>query len=217
VRTAIEYYFAGGWVMHAISVLAIVSLAVVVRELIVFFRVRLDVDELVSRLRPSLLAGNVEGALRVTDQHGGPLGAVLKSGLLAHGRPRDDIERTMENVAIREIARLERPLPVLAAVANVAPLLGFLGTVVGMIGAFEVIAERGLNDPAAVANGIRQALSTSAWGLIVASFTQPFHGWFVSKVGACARQIETAANLLLETLAETERLHVAKPTSAVEV
>ena len=88
----------------------------------------------------------------------------------------------MENAAIHEVAYLEKYLTVLATIANIAPLLGFLGTVVGMILSFEVIAEHGLNNPGLVAKGISVALLTTAYGLIVAFVTQPFYNYFTSKV-----------------------------------
>jgi biopolymer transport protein ExbB len=213
----IEYYWDGGWVMHPISVLSIISLAVIIYKLIVFWRVRLNLNEFVSKMRANLLKGNVQGAIQVCEQYGGPVGAIMKSGLLKVGRPRDEIEKTMENAAIHEVAYLERYLTVLATVANIAPLLGFLGTVVGMVVSFDVIAEQGLNDPGAVAGGISQALLTTAWGLIVAFFTQPFYNYFMSKVAAYTRQIETAANILFETLDEMERMNVAKPVEAYKV
>ena len=110
----------------------------------------------------------------------------------------------MENAAIHEVAYLEKYLTVLATIANIAPLLGFLGTVVGMILSFEIIAEQGLNDPGAVAKGISVALLTTAYGLIVAFVTQPFYNFFTSKVSSFTREIETASNILFETFDEME-------------
>jgi biopolymer transport protein ExbB len=140
----------------------------------------------------------------VCEEHRGPVAAIVKSGLLKYGRPRDEIEKTMENAAIHEVAYMEKYLTVLATIANIAPLLGFLGTVVGMILSFEVIAEQGLNDPGEVAKGISVALLTTAYGLIVAFVTQPFYNYFTSKVGAYTREIETASNILFETLDEMD-------------
>jgi biopolymer transport protein ExbB len=102
---------------------------------------------------------------------------------------------------------------VLATVANIAPLLGFLGTVVGMILSFDVIAQHGLNNPGLVAKGISVALLTTAYGLIVAFFTQPFYNYFTSKVAAYTREIETVANILIETIDEMERMGGAKAAS----
>lgn len=202
----IKYYFDGGPVMHAISVLSIVSLTVIIYKLVVFRRAKTNIVKFTRDLRHRLLDNDIDGAMKLCEQYRGPIAAVVKSGLLkyADGRPRDEIEKTMENSAIHEVAYLEKFLTVLATVANIAPLLGFLGTVVGMILSFEVIAEQGLNDPGAVAKGISVALLTTAYGLIVAFFTQPFYNYFVSRVATYTREIEAAANILFETFDELE-------------
>jgi biopolymer transport protein ExbB len=198
------YYVQGGMVMHFISVLSVASLTTIIYKLIAFRQVKLNLNEFISQVRGSLLKGNVQGAMGVCEEHRGPVAAIVKTGLLKFGKPRDEVEKTMENAAIHEVAYLEKYLTVLATIANIAPLLGFLGTVVGMILSFEVIAEKGLNDPGEVAKGISVALLTTAYGLIVAFFTQPFYNYFTSKVGAYTRQIETASNILFETFDEME-------------
>jgi biopolymer transport protein ExbB len=199
--------------MHFISVLSVASLTTIIYKLIAFRQVNLNLNEFISQVRGSLLKGNVQGAMGVCESHRGPVAAIVKTGLLKFGKPRDEVEKTMENAAIHEVAYLEKYLTVLATIANIAPLLGFLGTVVGMILSFEVIAEKGLNDPGEVAKGISVALLTTAYGLIVAFFTQPFYNYFTSKVGAYTRQIETASNILFETFDEME--HPGSRSAAV--
>jgi len=201
----LRYYLEGGAVMHMISVLSLASITTIIYKLISFRQVKLNLNEFISKVRGSLLKGNVQGAMGVCEEHRGPVASIVKTGLLKYGKPRDEIEKTMENAAIHEVAYLEKYLTVLATIANIAPLLGFLGTVVGMILAFEVIAEQGLNDPGAVAKGISVALLTTAYGLIVAFVTQPFYNFFTSKVGAYTRQIETASNILFETFDEMDQ------------
>jgi biopolymer transport protein ExbB len=200
----LKYYIDGGLVMHFISILSIVSITTIVYKLIVFRQVRLNLNEFIASVRGALLKGNVQGAMEVCEQSKGPVAAIVKTGLLKFGKPRDEIEKTMENAAIHEVAHLEKYLAVLATVANIAPLLGFLGTVVGMILSFDVIAQHGLNNPGLVAKGISVALLTTAYGLVVAFVTQPFYNFFTSKVGAYTRQIETASNILFETFDEME-------------
>jgi biopolymer transport protein ExbB len=199
--------------MHAISVLSLVALTAIIYKLIVFRRVRLNVNEFIAKVRSALLKGNVKGAMQVCEEQRSPVASIVKSGLLKYGQPREQVEKAMENAAIHEVAYLEKYLTVLATVANIAPLLGFLGTVVGMILSFDVIAQHGLNNPGLVAKGISVALLTTAYGLIVAFFTQPFYNYFTSKVAAYTREIETAANILFETLDEMDRMGGAKVAS----
>jgi len=200
----LKYYLDGGPVMHAISVLSLASLTTIVYKLIVFRQVKLNLNEFIANVRGALLKNNVKGAMGVCEENRGPVASIVKTGLLKFGKPRDEIEKTMENAAIHEVAYLEKYLTVLATIANIAPLLGFLGTVVGMILSFEIIAEQGLNDPGAVAKGISVALLTTAYGLIVAFVTQPFYNYFTSKVSSYTREIETASNILFETFDEME-------------
>src|SRR5262249_58942447 len=94
----------------------------------------------------------------------------------------------------------------LATIANLAPLLGFLGTVGGMIVAFEVIQAHGLSDPGRVAGGIAQALYTTAWGLVVAIATLPAHNYFAGRIAAQSGTLELAASVLLETVSEMHRM-----------
>ena len=94
----------------------------------------------------------------------------------------------------------------MATIANLAPILGFLGTVWGMIVAFDVIHAGGLADPARVAGAIAQARYTTAWGLVVAAFALPFHNFFAGRVAAQARALEMAGNVVVETFSELERM-----------
>jgi len=204
--TLLKYYLDGGPVMHAISLLSVASLATIVYKMIAFRRVKLNLGDFISKVRGALLKGNVKSAITVCEEHRSPVASITKSALLKYGQPRDSVEKAMENAAIHEVAYLERYLTVLATIANIAPLLGFLGTVVGMVISFDVIAQYGLNNPGLVAKGISQALLTTAYGLIVAFFTQPFYNYFTSKVAAYLREIETAGNILFETFDEMDRM-----------
>ena len=204
--TLLKYYLDGGVVMHFISVLSLASLTTIVYKLIIFWRVRINLGEFISKVRAALLKGNVKGAMTACEEYRSPVASITKSALLKYGQPRVSIEKAMENAAIHEVAYLEQYHAVLATIANIAPLLGFLGTVVGMVLSFDVIAQHGLNNPGLVAKGISQALLTTAYGLVVAFFTQPFYNYFTAKVATYTREIETAANILFETFDEMDRM-----------
>jgi biopolymer transport protein ExbB len=108
----------------------------------------------------------------------------------------------LQDASAHELAVLERGLPVLATTAMIAPLLGFLGTVTGMINSFDALAAVGLNNPAAVAKGISEALITTAAGLIIAIPIQMAYNYLVTRVNDLVRNMESAANLVLEALAD---------------
>ena len=110
----------------------------------------------------------------------------------------------MESVALHEVSKLEKGLWILATVANVAPLLGFLGTVSGMIASFDALAEVGLGNPQAVAGGISEALITTAAGLAIAFPVQALYNYFTNKVSVLGLDMETSSSMLLETFNEIE-------------
>jgi len=201
-----KYYRDGGFVMHFISVCSILAVTAIIYKIVVFHRSGIDTNEFISRVRAALLKGNIQQAIKNCEEYRGPIAAIIKTGLLKYGSPRDEVEKTMENAAIHEVAYLEKFMMVLATVTNIAPLIGFFGTVVGMILSFDIIATQGLNNPGLVAKGISVALLTTAYGLIVAFVTQPFYNYFSGKVSAYSREIETASNILFETFDEMERM-----------
>ena len=152
---------------------------------------------------------SIRDAIKICEQYRGPLASIMKAGLLKYGQPKEDIEKTIETAALHEVGRLEKRLVVLSSVANVAPLLGFFGTVSGMISSFDALAEQGLSNPGAVAAGISEALITTAAGLAVAIPVQLAYNFFMSSINKSVRDIETSTNMLLETFGEMERSGIA--------
>ena len=110
----LKYYQDGGFVMHFISVCSIVALTAIIYKIVVFKKVSSDTNAMISKVRAALLKGNVQMAMKATEEYRGPVASIVKVGLLKHGKPRDEIEKTMENAAIHEVAYLEKFLMVLA-------------------------------------------------------------------------------------------------------
>jgi biopolymer transport protein ExbB len=198
-----NYFERGGPVMWPLLALSILGITVMIWRWWALRQAIYDVPAFMKDLREKLVAGDREGALAVCDRHPGAASAIVRAGLLRSGRPRDEIELALQDASAHELAALERGLPVLATVAMIAPLLGFLGTVTGMINSFEALAAVGLNNPSAVARGISEALITTAAGLIIAIPVQMAYNYFVTRVNSLVRNMESAANLVIEGLAET--------------
>ncbi|HEX2251842.1 MAG TPA: MotA/TolQ/ExbB proton channel family protein [Thermoanaerobaculia bacterium] len=202
------------WVLLAFSV---VALAFIIERFIALRRAKINVNEFLAKIRKALIVNHsVREAIKICEQYRGPVASIMKAGLLKYGQPKEDIEKTIENAALYEMGRLERGLVVLATVANVAPLLGFLGTVTGMIQAFDALREAGLSNPGLVAGGISEALITTAAGLAVAIPVQIAYNYFMSRINRFVRDIETAANMLLETFTEMGRSGVNVERAAAE-
>jgi biopolymer transport protein ExbB len=215
--TFMQYMRDGGPIMWPLLALSVVALAFIIERFFALRRARINVNEFLAKIRKALVVNHsVREAIKICEQYRGPVASIMKAGLLKYGQPKEDIEKTIENAALYEMGRLERGLVVLATVANVAPLLGFLGTVTGMINSFEALMEQGLSNPGLVAGGIAQALITTAAGLTVAIPVQIAYNYFMSRINRFVRDIETATNMLLETFTEMERTGISAERVAAE-
>ena len=202
----IELFLKGGWVMYPLLALSLMSAVFIIERLFVLRKAKINVNEFLAKLRKALIVNrSIRDAVKVCEQYQGPVASIMKAGLLKHGQPREDIEKTIENAALYEMGRLERGLVVIATVANVAPLLGFFGTVWGMIKSFDALAEAGLSNPGLVAAGVSEALITPAGRVAVANEAQLYYNYFMSRINKFVRDIETSTNMLLETFGEMER------------
>lgn len=203
--TIMQFYQKGGPVMHALLACSLLGLVFIIERAWALYRAKINTQEFLDRVRTALLKRrNVKEAVAVCEEYQGPIANIMKAGLLKYGRPQDEIERTIEAASAHELARLERGLGVLASVSNIAPLLGFLGTVSGMINSFDALARAGLSNPGLVAKGISEALITTASGLAIAIPILAAYNYFTTRVGKFVLEMETSANVLLETYAEME-------------
>ncbi|HSK09102.1 MAG TPA: MotA/TolQ/ExbB proton channel family protein [Vicinamibacterales bacterium] len=219
-----SYFAKGGPLMWPLLALSILAVVVMVWRWLALRDATRNAAALMSALRDRLVARDAKGAIEACDAHPGSVASIVRAGLVRLGRPKDEIELGLQDASAHELMVLERGLPVLATVAMIAPLLGFLGTVTGMINSFDALAAVGLNNPAAVASGISQALITTAAGLAIAIPVQMAYNYFVVRVNGTVREMEAAANLVLEALADvrvgetaeerTPRLPLPRPNPA---
>jgi biopolymer transport protein ExbB len=196
------YFVKGGPVMWPLLALSILGVTVAIWRWWALRQVTRNVAGFMKELKARLVGGDVAGAIAVCEASPSPVASMVKAGLLRYGRPKDEIERALEDASAHELAVLERGLPVLSTIAMIAPLLGFLGTVTGMINSFEALASVGLNNPAEVAKGISEALITTAGGLIIAIPIQMVYNYFVTRVNALVRNMESAAHVVLEAASD---------------
>jgi biopolymer transport protein ExbB len=209
-----SYFVKGGPVMWPLLLLSVLGITVAIWRWLALRQATRNVPALMRELRAKLVAGDVPGAIAACESVGGPVAAIVKSGLLRHGRPKDEVEMGLQDASAHELSVLERGLPILATIATIAPLLGFLGTVTGMINSFDALAEVGLNNPAAVASGISEALITTAAGLIIAIPVQMAYNYLVTRVNDLVRSMESAANLVLEALSDLRAAGAAPAVAA---
>jgi biopolymer transport protein ExbB len=150
-------------------------------------------------------------AIDLCEKTNGPIARILKEGLLKHDRPRAEIREAIEDASIHEVPLLERRLPVLATIAHITPLLGLLGTVTGMVEAFQVIQEKSSLltpiNPGDLAGGIWQALLTTVLGLCVAIPTYVAYNYLTSRIDGFVLDMEKSATDLLNILMEKREAH----------
>lgn len=198
----LNYFNKGGPVMWPLLALSILGVAFTLERFWYYHKVSINTPEFLDKIRQVLKQRKVKEALQVCEHYRGPIASILKAGLLKFGKGRDEIEKAISATGGIEMDRLERGLIWLATIANIAPMLGFLGTVTGMINAFDTIARQGLNNPALVAIGISQALITTATGLTIAIPVSLLYNYFVNRVSKLVLEMEESSNLLVEYMSE---------------
>ncbi|MCD4690991.1 MotA/TolQ/ExbB proton channel family protein [bacterium] len=200
----VEFFNKGGRFMWALLALSIVGLAVTIERAITLRKARTDVRKLLEGVVGALKKGNMEQALDVCANTRGPIPQILHAGLTKAHKGQTAVEKSIETAGIIEMSFLERGLILLATVANVAPLLGFLGTVSGMISAFEAIAQAEQVSAKLVASGISEALITTMSGLVIAIPFQIAHNLFVQRIDRFVVEMEDSASELIDTLSDMD-------------
>ena len=196
----LELLQAGGWLMLPIIACSIIALAIVMERLWTLRRKRIIPDQLVTRIwqwhRQYMLTEERIAQVR----KGSPLGRMLAAGLVNRGHSREVMKEAIHDTGRQVVAEMERYLNTLGTIASVTPLLGLLGTVIGMIDVFTVIMDAGVGNPGILAGGISKALITTAAGLSVAIPSLMFHRYLNSKVGELTIGMEEQALKLVEVM-----------------
>lgn len=202
----IHMFIQGGWVMLPIAILSLVAIYVIAERWRFINSNRMDSERFLQTIEDMLKDGNVREALRYCDQMGKPLARILKAGIKRLGRPILDIEDSIKNAGKKEIYLLENRMDWLATIAGVAPLLGFLGTVTGMIEAFQQIQSyQGNVNPSVLAGGIWQALITTAFGLVVGIIAYGFYNYLLNKINRSIFELEDSSTDFIELLQTPSR------------
>jgi biopolymer transport protein ExbB len=159
-----------------------------------------EVDDLIAEKK-------ITQALALARDSNSPAGRILAAGLERHDEGSERVMKAIENVGLIEMASLENGLVWLATVSNVAPLLGFLGTVIGMIQAFQAIEQAGEVEATVVASGIKVALITTAAGLAIAIPINIMHNYFVTRIDRLVIDMEESAQTMIDAVHSLERAH----------
>ena len=201
----LEMATKGGWIMIVLLILSIVALYIFGKKWwIISSAEKIDKD-FMKDIKDYLLDGKVKSAKALCGKFDSPIARMIETGIARIGKPLSDVQTAVDNVGNAEIARLENGLPYLATIAGGAPMLGFLGTVLGMVKAFDAIEAAGDISPNIVAGGMKVALITTVGGLIVAMILQVFYNYILSRIDALSIDMENASIDLVDALAKNEK------------
>ncbi|MFC1807418.1 MotA/TolQ/ExbB proton channel family protein [Candidatus Omnitrophota bacterium] len=196
----------GGPVMYPIILCSIIALAIVIERVFQLYHARIDTRKFMDEIANVLRRNKIMEAIETCDNTPGPIAHILKAGILKHDRARAEIKEAIEEAGMYEVPRLEKNLTALATIAHISPLLGLLGTVVGMVGCFQVIQEKSTSlnpvSPGDLAGGIWGALITTVAGLIVAIPTYVAYNYLVSRVNNFVLDMERSATDLINILTQ---------------
>lgn len=204
VRQQIKMKFIEGGVpwMTPILLCLIIGLALAIERIIYLNLATTNTKKLLSRIEDGLQSGGIEAAKEVCRNTKGPVASIFFQGLDRMHEGLDVVEKSVVSYGSVQMGRMESGLTWISLFITLSPMLGFLGTVVGMIGAFDNIQAAGDISPALVAGGIKVALITTVGGLIVAMILQLFYNYIISKIDTLVNEMEDASISLIDILAK---------------
>ncbi|HMN16123.1 MAG TPA: MotA/TolQ/ExbB proton channel family protein [Ignavibacteriaceae bacterium] len=197
-----EKYVAGGIFMHPILASLIIGLGFCFERLWTLTRAKTNTKKFIVDVKKALNNGGIEAAKKICENTRGPVASVFYAGLLRYNEGLDAAEKAISAYGGIEMGFLERGLIWISTFITLAPMLGFTGTVQGMIEAFDSIKEAAQISPSIVADGIAIALLTTLFGLVVAMILQVFYNYFVSRIDRLVGDMEQTSIELIDALYE---------------
>ncbi|MBN8575819.1 MAG: MotA/TolQ/ExbB proton channel family protein [Cytophagales bacterium] len=194
---------AGGPLMIPLAICSVVAIYIFVERVLTVNKANVSSDAFMARVKELVAKGDINGAKILCAQHDTPVARMIEKGVSRIGSPLKTIEASIENVGKIEVFRLEKNLSVLATIAGAAPMIGFLGTVIGMVGAFIAIAqEEGSVSPKLLADGIYTAMVTTVAGLIVGIIAYLGYNYLVTRVSKVIHKMEYSSIEFIDLLQE---------------
>lgn len=192
----------GGWTMVALAGFSVLSVAVMLERGLVFYRAEKGKTEFLDQLKRVLKTGNVSEAVSLCERSQTSLAYIVKSGLSSYHHGEEAMGESMEKAAMKEVLHLEKNLGIIGTTGAVAPFVGLFGTVLGIIRAFHDLSLSSGGGPAAVSNGIAEALVATATGLFVAVPAVIMFNYYTNKVNRMVTEMEATASEALDVLLE---------------
>lgn len=195
----------GGFIMYPLYLLLIVAIFVFFERLIAIRKASNIEENFMSMIRDNIMTGNLSAARTLSRNTNNPVARIIDKGLQRIGKPIDAIEKSMENVGKLEMYKMERNLNILSLIAGIAPMFGFLGTIIGMVQLFYGIASTGEYTLNTIAGGIYTKMVTSAAGLIIGLMAYVGHNYLTTQIDKTANRMEVASSDFIDVLQEPTR------------
>jgi biopolymer transport protein ExbB len=186
--------------MTPVLICLILGLAVALERIVTLNLATTNTKKLLNKVEEALASGGIEAAKDITKDTKGPVASIFTQGLMRYSEGIEMVEKSIIAYGSVEMGRLEKGLVWISLFISLAPMLGFMGTVIGMIGAFDAIEAAGDISPSLVAGGIKIALLTTVAGLIVAIILQLFYNYLVSKIDSLVNDMEDSSISLVDVL-----------------
>ncbi len=195
----------GGWIMYPLYILLVAAIFVFFERWIAIRKASRIEENFMSIIRDNIISGNVIAARNLAKNTNNPVARMIDKGIQRIGKPIDAIEKSMENVGKLEMYKMERNLSILSLIAGIAPMFGFLGTIVGMVQLFYGIASTGEYTLSNIAGGIYVKMITSASGLIIGLIAYIGYNFLSTQIDKTANKMESASADFIDMLQEPTR------------
>ena len=197
----LDMFFKGGVVMYPILLCSVLVVYIAIERLLVLRKAQVDVGQFMMKVRSIFQKGDVAAVLAFSSQKDAPIANIVRRGIVKHDLGDEKVREAVVDAGKEEVYHLEKRLSLLASVAGIAPMLGFLGTVTGMVSAFQKIEGLGgIVNPSDLAGGIWEALITTVFGLVVGIPAYALYNYFVTRVARFVHEMEVTTTEFLDLL-----------------
>lgn len=200
-----KYVEGGPEFMGVVLIALILGLAICIERIIYLNLSTTNTTKLIKRVEDALQSGGIDAAKEICRNTKGPVASIFYQGLERSGEGLDIVEKSIVSYGSVMVGRLEKNTSWISLFIALAPMLGFMGTVIGMIGAFDAIEAAGDISPSLVAGGIKVALLTTVFGLIVAMILQVFYNYIIAKIDSLVNDMENASITFMDILAANKK------------
>jgi len=195
----------GGWIMYPLYFLLIAAIYVFIERLLAINKASRIEPNFMNIIRDNIVTGNVQAARNLAKNTNSPVERMIDKGIQRIGKPLDAIEKSMENVGRLEMYNMEKNLSILSLISGIAPMFGFLGTIIGMVQLFYGIASTGEYTLNTIAGGIYTKMITSATGLIIGLIAYVGYNFLSTQIDKTANKMEVASSEFIDILQEPTR------------